>query len=41
MKIGHGAAGIGFDRDEFRANPIQHSEPQRASDNAIDQVADR
>ena len=27
MKIGHGAAGIGVDRDEFRANPIQHSEP--------------
>jgi hypothetical protein len=36
MKVGHGAAGIRFDRDELRADPVQHGEPQRAPDKAID-----
>ena len=41
VKIGHGAPGIGLDRDERRADPIERRERQRTADDAVDQIADR
>jgi hypothetical protein len=41
VKIGDGAAGIGLDCDQRRADPIEKSERQRAADDAIDHIADR
>ena len=41
VKIGHGAPGIGLDRHQRRADPIEKSKRQRTADNAVDQIAYR
>ena len=41
MEIGHGAPGIGFDRDQRRTEPVEESKRQRAADNPVDQIANR
>ena len=41
VEIGDGAGGIGLERDERRADPIQRGERQRAADDPVDQIADR
>jgi hypothetical protein len=41
MKIGNGAGGIGLERHQRRADPVQKSERQGAADDAVDQISDR